>query len=274
MKPEVDIALLIPHFNELSGLQESLKTVKFSGRMAIIIVDDGSSADQRPDSAWAKKFAGIVGFPVYLIFNERNEGIDIALNKGLAYITTEFISKYIARLDCRDLNTSDRLDVQYRFLEANADIWLLGSWADVVLGTQRLYTVRTPAVHRDIKRRMLSNNCFIHPTVIFRTAAVQKVGLYPTAYPAAEDYAYFFSFVEQFETANIPRSLVFLPKSDRAISSRRRREQLVSRMRIILKNFSLTTHSIWGLSRALLFLIIPTPLVEYFKELHDRTSHY
>lgn len=274
MSKSFKIALLIPHFNQIGKLHKSLETVHFSGDMIIVVVDDGSDEENRPDEQWRADQEETKGFPVHLIIHDRNRGIEMALNTGLEFILTRIQAKYIARLDCGDFNVSHRFNLQYEFMEAHPDVCLLGSWAEVLEEGRTLYTIRTPVSHGEIQNRMLSNNCFIHPTVMLRTTAVRDVGMYPTQYPAAEDFAYFFLFVKKFRTANIPEALVTLPKYDDGISYRRRRAQLVSRIRIIARYFEFTRHGVWGLLRACLLLAIPVKIIEFLKTAHDRTSHH
>ena len=215
-----------------------------------------------------------IGFRVHLISHDKNEGIEVALNSGLSYIFTSLDAKYIARLDCGDYNVQNRFDRQYEFMEANTDVCLVGSWADVSENNRPLYTIRTPSTHHEIQKRMLINNCFIHPTVMFRTAAAREVGLYPRGFPAAEDYAYFFLFVKRFISANIPEVLVHLPKYDEGISRKRRKTQLISRIRINLHNFRLDWNSVRGLLTNSFLLVVPIGIIEYLKMAHDRASHH
>lgn len=269
-----EIAVLIPHFNQRGDLEKSLESIRFSGKMAIVIVDDGSDLNQKPSNDWAEAAAEKIGHPVYLLLNEENKGIERTLNSGMEFILSSMNTKYIARLDCADINHPDRFHIQFLFMENNPTVWLVGSWADVVYKGRSLYTIRMPVTDKEIKEKMLNNNCFVHPTVMFRTLAVTDVGLYPEGYPAAEDYAYFFLFVKKYVTANIPKVLIHLPKSTSGISYRSRRNQLLSRLKVILHNFKFTKFSIWGLLRTSLFLVIPVAVVEYLKEVYDRPARY
>lgn len=270
----LDITLLIPHHNELAELTGSLRSVRFKGSMVVVVVDDGSVSRHTPDPAWARQMERETGFPVYIVKSEHNQGIEHALNLGLNHILTTLDPKYIARLDCRDVNLPGRLDAQFDYMEDHPWIGLLGSWADVVQDGTRLYTVRMPENHEDIERAMLVNNCFIHPTVMMRTEVVRRLGNYPTGFPAAEDYAYFFRFVREEVTANIPRSLVLISKSPKGISLAKRRAQLTSRWRIILENFKFSREAVWGLVKTGFLLLVPGWVVEKVKMIYDRFTHH
>jgi hypothetical protein len=111
---------------------------------------------------------------------------------------------------------------------------------------------------------------------MFRVAGIKKVGLYPTNFPAAEDYAYFFRFAKNFETANYQEALVTIQKDPNGISLQKRRQQLISRIKVILHNFEWNIYGVWGLIRAIAFLFIPTFLIEFTKRKlwNDDTSHH
>lgn len=242
--------------------------------MVVVVADDGSVEMHTPGPEWAARIERVIGCPVIVLRNPKNEGIERTLNRGLEYILREIRPKYVARLDCRDMNASGRLDVQFRFMEEHQKICLLGSWADVVEEGKRLYTIRVPETHRQIKKRMFTNNSFVHPTVMMRMSAIEQVGYYPLDYPAAEDYAYFFRFVHHFETRNIQQALVRIVKPATGISIANRRAQLISRMRVIRHNAGLSVRALWGIVRTLILLVIPTRVVERVKRIHERLAHY
>jgi glycosyltransferase involved in cell wall biosynthesis len=259
------VALLIPHYNQRGDLATSLRSVTFAGSLIAVVVDDGSNDDNIPYSEWIHSLG--LNFRTEIILSRSNKGITHALNTGLNYILTQTDCRYIARLDCGDYNLPERFDVQYRFMEAHPQVTLCGTWCNIVSDSNPLlYILKVPATHREIKRKMLSDNCFVHPSVMFRTAAVRQFGLYPGQYPAAEDYAYFFRFVNHSVTANIPEVLMVKTRANSSISYIHRRIQLISRLKIILKHFRFHPQSMWGILKAIIFMILPVAWTERLKE--------
>jgi hypothetical protein len=152
-------------------------------------------------------------------------------------------------------------------MERHPEIALCGTWSAVVNSNlKQLYTLTPPASHEEITRKMLSGNCFVHPSVMMRTAVAREVGYYPAEFPAAEDYAYFFKFVNQYRTANIPLVLVHKTRDAKSISYRNRTMQLISRLKIIIKNFRFRPESFWGVIKTCALLVMPTAIVERLKE--------
>jgi len=265
---ETVVVVLIPHFNNLAGLENSIKSISFSRSLTILIVDDGSDITLRPTSQWISQFEEEPGFPIKVLNLEQNKGIEAALNDGLSFILENMNPRYIARLDAGDVCHPDRFDLQCDFLDGNEDIFLLGSWVEVADEEQRkLYTLRMPLEHKEIRKKMQIAVCFIHPSVMFRTSAFQTIAGYPNDFPAAEDYALFYDFVKEFKTANIGKTLVRIERRRSGISASNRRQQLLSRMKIIWRKGSLNWYSSYGLIRTSLLLIMPYELTERLKTL-------
>jgi hypothetical protein len=87
--------------------------------------------------------------------------------------------------------------------------------------------------------------------------AVREIGLYPFGYAALEDYAYFFEFTKRYLTSNVPIVLIKYEVSSKAISTIKRRQQVKSRIKLILKNFYFGWYPIYGLVRNTLLFLLP-----------------
>lgn len=253
-----DIIVLIPHYNNLPGLQNSLASIHFPSKIDVLVVDDGSS--EKPDLEQLNSDFGD-RLNLHLLFNQQNQGIEITLNNGLSYILSHMSARYIARLDCGDLCAPDRFTKQKAFLDANKDVYLIGSWVEFFYQGKPVYTYKAPTNHQDIQNNMFLKCSFIHPSVMFRTAALKETGLYPLQYEAAEDYALFFKFVRRFRTHILPEALTFCELNPKGISRTKRTVQLKSKIRIILDNKSLSPYFLLGLGRSYLLLLLPYSIV-------------
>lgn len=253
-----DIVVLIPHYNNLAGLKNSLASIHFPAKIDVLVVDDGSSV--KPDSNQLNaEFADKLN--LHFLFNQQNQGIEITLNNGLSYIQSHMTVRYIARLDCGDLCARDRFSKQKAFLDANEDVYLLGSWVEFFYEDKPVYTYKAPSKHQDIQNNMFLKCSFIHPSVMFRTAALNETGLYPLQYEAAEDYALFFKFVRKFRTHILPEVLTFCELNPKGISRTKRTVQLKSKIKIILENKSLSPFFLLGLGRSFLLFLMPYSVV-------------
>ncbi|MDN5843626.1 MAG: glycosyltransferase, partial [Alcaligenaceae bacterium] len=240
-----DVCLLIPYYQAGADLLLSLASVEADTLLPdVCIVDDGSL--QAPARQVLADYQGPL--PIHLIELAQNQGIEHALNAGLAYCVPRY--KYIARLDCGDKNIGRRLADQRDFLQAHPDHAIVGGWARYVdLEGQPLFILQHPVDTASIRRKIFLNAPFTHPAIMMRSAVLSDVGFYPVDYPAAEDLALFFKIVGKYPTANLPYPIVIYEVNPNAISSLKRKTQIKSRVRLILANFDGSVIAIVGLTR-------------------------
>jgi len=257
-----EIALLIPHFNDIEGLKKTLSSVSDIEPLDLVVVDDGSRI--KPNEEELKK-----EFPQFknikVIYLQENRGIEEALNEGLKFIL-EKDYKYVARCDCRDVNAPERFKIQKKFLEEHPDVCLVGCWAHFVSPSgEKVFSFKPPVHHEDIKKYFFINSPFLHPSVMFRTEVIKKVGFYPKNYEGAEDYAYFFKIAKVCKTANIPDFLIECELNPKGISLSKRRRQILSRLKVLIHNFEPNPYWFYGLIRNTILLFTPYKLVELLK---------
>jgi glycosyltransferase involved in cell wall biosynthesis len=252
-------AVLIPHYNNPQGLLKSLSSIGAGEDVDVWVVDDGSR--QQPDEVAARKvFGGTIQF-VYL---PQNQGIQFALNAGLAAIEQQY--EYIARLDCGDTCAPNRFRSQMDFLDKNPEIMLLGSAVTFVdIKGRPQYTLTLPEKAQAIRHAMHINCAFVHPAVMWRSAAVEQLGSYPTNYPMAEDYAFFWRFVRGFETANLQDALVFCEINPNGLSISRRKLQLRSRLRLQWRYARANAATVQGVIKTLVLMAVPYEVVLWLK---------
>lgn len=259
-----ETVLLIPHFNNPSGLISSLSSIDKSECIDIVIVDDGSRRYKIEETVVNNSFKAS-GNITYLYLIE-NLGIEYALNLGLDFIIEQNKYKYIARLDCGDICLGKRFKIQEAFLREKPEIKLVGS--NVICTNLEgvfLYKFLYPEKSEEIKNKMFLNSMFIHPGVMFATEVIAVVGKYPTNYKAAEDYAFFFKIVKKFKTANIQEFLLQYEINPSGISLSKRKLQVWSRIRIIIDNFYFGFWPIYGLLRNMILYILPNSLIQKIK---------
>lgn len=258
------VALLIPHFNNPKGLTVSVNSIEASEKVDIFIVDDGSEIESIDEIATTKAFKS-KGKINYIYLNE-NKGIAVALNQGLDSIVKTNQYHFIARLDCGDTCIGKRFEIQETFLIKNPEIKLVGSNANAVnMEGQFLYQTLFPEKHQEIKNKMFTNAMFLHPAVMFATDILTRIGRYPINYKAAEDYAFFFKIVKEFETANLPELLLQYEINPSGISVSNRKVQVWSRIRLIKDNFYLGFWPVFGMLRNLILYFLPLSIIQKIK---------
>jgi glycosyltransferase involved in cell wall biosynthesis len=263
--PKIDFYLLIPFYNNLPGLLHSLKSVQYDAdKYTVVIVDDGSRQPVSLEDIYREISRDI---SVEIIQLPCNKGITIALNTGLQWIKKQNDAAFVARLDCGDTCSDDRFYKQVAFLKEHPSINLVGSWCifkDHVSNVAYRYI--TPTRHKKIKRGMHFRNIFIHPTVMWRCDAMKDNELYPDTYPDAEDYGFFYRFLQQGETAIIPEYLVTCEINHKGISLTSRKKQLKSRIKVVQEYGRNRVLRYLGVFKLRLLLIIPYNIIFTIKK--------
>jgi glycosyltransferase involved in cell wall biosynthesis len=255
----VDFCVLIPCFNNPGGLLHSLLSIEYDrSKFAVLVIDDGSYEPVSPAGLYQILPAG---FNISVLRNESNQGITKSLNRGLEYISRYIRPVFIARLDCGDICAPERFYRQVAFLKTNPDIDLTGTWCyfkDADSGAAFKYI--TPTLHKRIIRGMNFRNVFIHPTVMWRFAAMSAVK-YPEQYPDAEDYGLFFDMISKSRSAIINEFLVTCEMNRKGISYRFRDRQLKSRSAVIKHYSKNGLYRFLGVLKLRLLMMLPYELV-------------
>ncbi len=266
----VDFCVLIPCYNNLEGLHQSIASIKYATKNYIIVViDDGSSLPLSFEELYTRIPSAV---NIAILRNEVNIGITRSLNKGLDYISAHFSPTYIARLDCGDICSTDRFEKQVSFLTMNTEIDLVGSWCYFKnFHSGEAFKYVTPTLHNSIERSMYFRNVFIHPTVMWRFTVVNQ-SKYPEQYPCAEDYGFFYQMISKRRSAIIAEFLMTCELTKTGLSYLFRDKQLKSRSAII-KDFG--TNKIYlflGVLKLRLLMLIPFEFVLHMKKMIYRVQ--
>lgn len=245
--------VLIPYYDSGTSLLDSILSIDVNFITPdVVVVDDGSS--QISARNIIPGYTGPIN--IKLIELPINQGIEHALNAGLLFCKGRY--QYIARLDCGDLCKNKRIEQQVKYLDGDLECFLIGAWADYVNKSgDILFTLQQPVAHIDILKKMYLNSAFIHPAVMFRSTILDEVGLYPLAYPAAEDYAFFYKVVRKLKSGNLPEILLDYEVDPGSISSIKRKKQIESRIKVIIHNFDFSLLAFYGLARSVLLWLAP-----------------
>ncbi len=259
------ICVIIPYFNSGRDLLVSLHSFEDDSLLPdIYVIDDGS--EHFPAEGIIKKYKGPLD--IQLIVLPRNRGIEYALNAGLSVCVPRY--KYIARLDCGDINLKNRITDQYDFMERFTEYGMVGGWVNFIdTKCHLLFTLRHPVDSDSIRKRIFLNSPFTHPAIMVRSSVFKSIGYYPTNYPAAEDLALFFLIVKNYKTANLPRSIVSCVVNENGISSVKRKTQISSRIRLIIRYFNWSPMAFIGLLKGVLTYWVPRSWTVYLNRIRN-----
>ena len=266
---DLHFCVLIPVFNNPEGLLRSLRSIHYpSEHHLVVLVDDGSRESLTPELLGAAN----LNSPWHLIRLPQNKGITEALNTGLRWIQAHTQARYIARLDCGDTCHPERFTRQVAYLDQHPEVGLLGSWCTFKDKTGvHSYAFTTPLRHEAIIKEMYSRNVFIHPTVMFRSGLLERVGVYPYSYPHAEDYAFFWAILKVSKGAILDQFLVTCELNPAGISMGNRKEQLKSRLRVVLHFGHDRRRKVLSFFKIKLFLFIPQTIILRYKKAKHKT---
>ncbi|MGK0365969.1 MAG: glycosyltransferase involved in cell wall biosynthesis [Saprospiraceae bacterium] len=182
------VSVLLCTYNDEKYLDESMQSILNQSyeNFEFVIVNDGST-DNTKNIIQAYRDVRIR----YLEHTE-NKGLEDAKNWGL----TEIRGKYIAYIDGDDIAMLDRLKIQTEFMEANPEVGLCGTVAQIFGNRSILRTA--PENDFDIRCRTLFGTPIPHPSCMIRTAVLRKHNItYRKDFPAAEDYPFMVEILKQ-----------------------------------------------------------------------------
>ena len=242
MKLKPVISVVMPVFNYGRYIKESIDSVlsQTFPDFELIIVNDGSTDySSQIAHSYSDKRVRIIDF-------SENKGCYSARNAGMR--TSE--GKYICVMDADDVCLPDRLKNQYRFMEENPEIGLIG-------GALRLFnsflTNYRETDYETIKLYLLRFCYLCHPTCMIKSSLIEKYDLYYNeSYRFASDYDWQVRSSSLFPVSNINDNVLLHRMHDQQITSDKKNDQAIFANQIRLRQLSF-------------FDILPT---ENEKELH------
>lgn len=174
------VSVVMPMYNpNITYLKECLDSIfnQTFNDFELIVVDDGST-----DLSGIELVRRYDDHRIRLICN-KHDFIE-SLNIGVR----EANGLYIARMDADDIMLSERLKVQFDYLESHHDIDICGSWIECI-GFNN-WTCKAKIDHADIIMDLITNNALFHPTIMMRASSIvhRKNNLYESEFAYAEDY--------------------------------------------------------------------------------------
>ncbi|PEL82494.1 glycosyltransferase [Bacillus wiedmannii] len=261
------IAVLIPVYNNEEGLIRSLNSLEAEEILLdIVVVNDGSEKEPVIPKGDFKN-------NIILLNLSENQGIEIALNRGLEYILQNSYD-YVGRLDAGDLIVKGRFEKQVNYLECNKEYMLVGSDVEYIdTDGNHMFNIQLPKGYKQIRKKMHVNSCFLHPAVLIRVSVLKSEGLYSTNFKAAEDYELFFRIISKHKSENLNEILTITEYNAGGISLTKRKEQLKSRFEIQLEYFDFKKiESYNGILKTIVLYIMPVKVITFIKKIVSKSK--
>jgi len=200
---QVRVSVLLPVGPNAPWFGETLESLKLQtyDSWELVVVLDGNAESNRKVLEAAK-----LNCPVTVIEHTTSQGIARSLNAGLHRANGDLI----ARTDADDVNFPQRLAEQVVAFDSDSDLILLGSSAEVIddrgnpFGSPRI----VPTGNDVLKRRLISRNSFIHPSVMFRKNIAILSGGYNVHCMRTEDYELWLRLALCGKVDNLPKQLI------------------------------------------------------------------
>lgn len=154
------ISVIMSVYNDEKYLNNSIESILNQSfiNYEFIIINDGST-DKSLEII--QKYQNIDS-RIILLNNGKNLGLPESLNKGIQLAK----GKYIARMDADDISLPLRLEYQYKFLEDNKNIGIVGTYVKTFGSDNSIW--RYPITSSWIKTGLVFGSCLCHPSVMIR----------------------------------------------------------------------------------------------------------
>jgi glycosyltransferase involved in cell wall biosynthesis len=175
------ISVLLPVYNGQKYLENTIKQVFDQSFLDIelITIDDGSTDDSQ------KIVRNFKDKRIRLIENKKNKGLISSLNLGLKIAK----GRYIARIDCDDGWTYDKLEKQYDYMIKNPLVKMTTtSYYDTNENGESGYLNELKLYPEEFFYRILFRCDVNHSTVMFHRKTVINIGGYNSKEKFVEDF--------------------------------------------------------------------------------------
>jgi glycosyltransferase involved in cell wall biosynthesis len=179
---KVEISVVMSVYNGEKYLKESIESIlnQTYENFEFLIIDDGSTDNSKE----ILKSYESQDRRIKLFFREENRG----LTKNLNFLINNSRGKYIARMDADDVSFKDRFEKQINFFSHNLEIDILGTFAIDIDEYGNIIRTRTvPINDKEIKKMILKLSPLIHPTVMFKKNALEKISFYNEKFLTSQD---------------------------------------------------------------------------------------
>jgi len=183
------VSVVMPAYNAEKYIEEAIDSIlnqTFSD-FEFIIINDGST-DQTE-----KIIVSYIDSRIIYLKNEKNSGIVVTLNKGLAVAKGE----YIARMDSDDISLPERFEKQVQYMDEYPNVGVLGTgitiFGENIPDQNRIFTTNDD----QLKAELIFSSCIAHPTAMIRRSVLDQYHLiYNSEFAGAEDYCLWWSIAK------------------------------------------------------------------------------
>ena len=192
MDKRVDVVMSVKdHHRNFMACMESLLQQRHLNKIYCVL--DGCESTVR------ETIAAFRSEQIIVIINETCIGLSASLNSAIERAESE----YIARMDCDDICSADRFEVQVKFMDMNKSVDVCGMYARGIRSCGNSLVLKRKLLHSELTQNMWREPPFIHPTVMARRDFF-KTNPYQAWFLRAQDWELFSRVTKKYTFANIP----------------------------------------------------------------------
>ena len=209
------VTVLLPTYDAVEHVEAAIESLlaQTYEDFEVLVVDDGSvDGTQETVRSFDDE-------RVDLLVREGEPGLVAALNEGLDRARGE----YVARQDADDRSALTRLACQVAYLDVHPSVAMVGTGAYLVSHEGSL-RARRRVLERPSLADLQAKNHFVHGSVMFRRAAVERAGGYDPTMAVSEDYDLWLRLARSAPVRNLDEPLYVLRLGDESVYSSRLRE--------------------------------------------------
>ena len=221
MKYKVPVSVVMPCYNcgkYVALAIESILAQSYSS-FEFIIINDGSTDNTHDE---IKRFTDK---RIHYIQNKTKQGNYPARNLGMLLAA----GKYICIMDGDDIAFPNRLEIQFMYLQAHANIGCIGGLSEIIdKSGMAIGFIDRPFNYADIKTYLLKDNYVTHPTIMFRSRLLKIYNLfYNEEFEYSADYDFMVRLSKVVCIKNLNVLLLKYRRHSAQISSAKLSEQAV-----------------------------------------------
>ena len=237
----------------------------------IVLVEDGPLTDEL--YSVVREYEESYPELFHITANEKNFGLGLALNKGLALCRNELI----ARMDTDDISKLDRCEKQLRVFEENPELVVLGGQIEEFINKpdETIGKRAVPQADDELKDYMKKRCPFNHMTVMFKKSKVLEAGSYQDWFWNEDYYLWIRLALKEYTFGNLPDTLVYARVGEDLYVRRGGKKYFMSEIRLqnLMLNSKMITVGtyIWNcLLRLVVELLLPNRLRSYVFQKYAR----
>jgi hypothetical protein len=226
------ISILMPINRDNSYFNEALDSINDASRGLIVeLVVICNQMTKNEFTEIEIKISRYLKIP-FQIYNLGEVTLVDALNFGIKQCNYDLI----ARFDSDDVMDSKRLQIQSKYMTANIETGVMGSWVKVLKDSKSTnQIVKFPVRHSEIIELLKFGNTFSHPSIIFRKNVIEGVGGYSNDFEYAEDFELWLRLSRITNLYNYPDTLISYRVHKTQTSVRRKKVQIESLKNLIIR---------------------------------------